>query len=344
MKKFKKIIAVLLAISLACAFAACSKSNSNSDSSSDDSTTELKDITVSLDWTPNTNHTGLYVALQQGYYKDAGLNVKIVQPPEDDAIAACSSGQVQFAVGYQDLLASAFTSDTPMEVTAVAAILQHNTSCIMSKKGEGMDRPKGLEGKEYLTWQAPIELAMMKNVVEADGGDFSKVTQVPNVPTDEAKDVNENPSHAIWVYYGWGGINAEVNNIDVDTFFFKDLNSTFDYYSPVLVANNDLIKNDPDTVKAFLAATQKGYEYAVENPDEAAQMLIDGDDTGSLKGSEELVKASQKYMADQYISDAPKWGYIDPARWNAFYNWLSEEKIVDKTIPENTGFTNDYLA
>ncbi len=344
MKKFKKIIAVLLAISLVCAFAACSKSNSNSDSSSDDSTAELKDITVSLDWTPNTNHTGLYVALQQGYYKDAGLNVKIVQPPEDDAIAACSSGQVQFAVGYQDLLASAFTSDTPMEVTAVAAILQHNTSCIMSKKGEGMDRPKGLEGKEYLTWQAPIELAMMKNVVEADGGDFSKVTQVPNVPTDEAKDVNENPSHAIWVYYGWGGINAEVNNIDVDTFFFKDLNSTFDYYSPVLVANNDLIKNDPDTVKAFLAATQKGYEYAVENPDEAAQMLIDGDDTGSLKGSEELVKASQKYMADQYISDAPKWGYIDPARWNAFYNWLSEEKIVDKTIPENTGFTNDYLA
>lgn len=344
MKKFKKIIAVLLAISLVCTFAACSKSNSNSDSSSDDSTTELKDITVSLDWTPNTNHTGLYVALQQGYYKDAGLNVKIVQPPEDDAIAACSSGQVQFAVGYQDLLASAFTSDTPMEVTAVAAILQHNTSCIMSKKGEGMDRPKGLEGKEYLTWQAPIELAMMKNVVEADGGDFSKVTQVPNVPTDEAKDVNENPSHAIWVYYGWGGINAEVNNIDVDTFFFKDLNSTFDYYSPVLVANNDLIKNDPDTVKAFLAATQKGYEYAVENPDEAAQMLIDGDDTGSLKGSEELVKASQKYMADQYISDAPKWGYIDPARWNAFYNWLSEEKIVDKTIPENTGFTNDYLA
>ncbi len=344
MKKFKKIIAVLLAISLICAFAACSKTNSNSDSSSDDSTTELKDITVSLDWTPNTNHTGLYVALQQGYYKDAGLNVKIVQPPEDDAIAACSSGQVQFAVGYQDLLASAFTSDTPMEVTAVAAILQHNTSCIMSKKGEGMDRPKGLEGKEYLTWQAPIELAMMKNVVEADGGDFSKVTQVPNVPTDEAKDVNENPSHAIWVYYGWGGINAEINNIDVDTFFFKDLNSTFDYYSPVLVANNDLIKNDPDTVKAFLAATQKGYEYAVENPDEAAQMLIDGDDTGSLKGSEELVKASQKYMADQYISDAPKWGYIDPARWNAFYNWLGEEKIVEKTIPENTGFTNDYLA
>ena len=344
MKKFKKILAVLLAISLVCAFAACSKSNSDTNSSSDDTKTELKDVTVSLDWTPNTNHTGLYVALQQGYYKDAGLNVKIVQPPEDDAIAACSSGQVQFAVGYQDLLASAFTSDTPMEVTAVAAILQHNTSCIMSKKGAGMDRPKGLEGKQYLTWQSPVELAMMQNIVESDGGDWSKVEQIPDVPTDEAQDVNANPNHAIWVYYGWGGINAEVSNVDVDTFFIKDLNPTFDYYSPVLVANNDLIKNDPDTVKAFLAATQKGYEYAVENPDEAAQMLIDGDDTGSLKGSEELVKASQKYMADQYIADAPKWGYIDPARWNAFYNWISESNIIGAKIAENTGFTNDYLA
>lgn len=338
MKNFKKKFALLLTVLLVFSFASCAKS---ADDSKD---AQLKDIVVSLDWTPNTNHTGLYVALKNGYYKDAGLNVKIVQPPEGDAISACSSGQVQFAVGYQDLLVPAFTSDTKMDVTAVAAILQHNTSCIVSKKGSGMDRPKGLEGKKYLTWQSPIELAMMKNIVEADGGDFSKIEQIPDVPTNEAEDVNANPDHAIWIYYGWGGINAEVSNIDVDTFFFKDLNPVFDYYSPVLVANNDLINSDPETVRAFLAATKKGYEYAVENPDEAAQILIDGDDTGSLIGSEELVKASQNYMTSQYISDAPKWGYIDPQRWNAFYNWVNDNSLAEEQIPENTGFTNDYLA
>lgn len=338
MKNFKKIFALLLTVLLVFSFASCAKS---ADVSKD---AQLKDIVVSLDWTPNTNHTGLYVALKNGYYKDAGLNVKIVQPPEGDAISACSSGQVQFAVGYQDLLVPAFTSDTKMDVTAVAAILQHNTSCIVSKKGSGMDRPKGLEGKKYLTWQSPIELAMMKNIVEADGGDFSKIEQIPDVPTNEAEDVNANPDHAIWIYYGWGGINAEVSNIDVDTFFFKDLNPVFDYYSPVLVANNDLINSDPETVRAFLSATKKGYEYAVENPDEAAQILIDGDDTGSLIGSEELVKASQNYMTSQYISDAPKWGYIDPQRWNAFYNWVNDNSLAEEQIPENTGFTNDYLA
>lgn len=340
MKKYSKILALVLALVLTFCLVSCAKSSNDENKPAD----EAKEIIVSLDWTPNTNHTGLYVALANGYYADAGLNVKIVQPPEGDAIAACSSGQVQFAVGYQDLLLPAFTSETPMEVTAVAALLQHNTSCIVSKKGAGMDTPKGLEGKQYLTWQSPIELAMMKNVVEADGGDFSKVEQIPDVPTDEAQDVNANPNHAIWIYYGWGGINAEVNNIEVDTFFFKDLNPVFDYYSPVLVANNQLIKDDPETVKAFLAATQKGYEYAVSNPDEAAQILIDSDDTGALDGCEELVKASQKWMADQYVADAPKWGYIDPARWNAFYNWVADEKIIDEKLPENTGFTNDYLA
>lgn len=342
MKKFKKIIALLLALSLVCAFAACSKTNS--DDASDDTTKELKDVTLCLDWTPNTNHTGFYVALQKGYYKDAGLNVSIVQPPENGATEACSAGQAQFAIDTQDTIASAFTSATPMQVTAVAALLQHNTSCVMSKKGAGIDRPKGLEGKTYLTWDSPIELAMLENVVKADGGDWSKVKRIPNTVTDEAQDVKQNPDHAIWVFDGWGGVNAQVNNVEVDRFFFKDLNPTFDYYTPILIANNDLIKNDPETVKAFLSATKKGYEYAIENPDEAAQILIDGDDTGSLKGSEELVKASQKYMVDQYVADAPKWGYIDPARWNAFYNWLGEEKIIEEKIPENTGFTNDYLA
>ena len=192
MKSIKKILAALLAVAMVFSLFACSKSTTNTNDKKDTTKKATEKITVCLDWTPNTNHTGLYVALKNGYYKDAGLDVSIVQPPEDGAISACSAGQVQFAVGYQDLLVPAFASDTPMEVTAVAALLQHNTSCIMSYKGQGMDRPKGLEGKEYLTWQSPIELAMMKNIVEKDGGDWSTVKQIPNNVTEEAQDVQQN--------------------------------------------------------------------------------------------------------------------------------------------------------
>ncbi|MFR2205908.1 MAG: nitrate ABC transporter substrate-binding protein, partial [Eubacterium sp.] len=88
---------------------------------------------------------------------------------------------------------------------------------------------------------------------------------------------------------------------------------------------------------------KKGYEYAIENPEKAAQILIDGDDTKSLVGSEELVVASQKWLADQYVSDAQKWGYIDPARWDGFYAWLYDQKLIDKELPAGTGYSNDYL-
>ena len=286
----------------------------------------------------------MFAALEKGYYKEAGLNVTIVQPPESGATQACAAGQAQFAVDAQDILAAAFTSDTPINVTAVCALIQHNTSGIMSLKGQGMDRPAGLSGKTYLTWDSPIELATLENVVTNDGGEWNAVNKIPNTVTDEAQDVNANPDHAIWVFYGWGGINAKVNNIDTDFFYFKDLNEIFDYYTPVLVANNDFLQSNPDDVKAFLEATKKGYEFAIANPDEAAEILIKSDDTQSLVGSEELVKESQRWIANEYVADAEKWGYIDPTRWNGFYKWLYDEKLIEKEIPAGFGFTNDYLA
>ncbi len=57
----------------------------------------------------------------------------------------------------------------------------------------------------------------------------------------------------------------------------------------------------------------------------------------------ELVFASQEYMKDQYKAEVDQWGYIDPARWNAFYNWINENNLLEEEIPENTGFTNEYL-
>lgn len=89
----------------------------------------------------------------------------------------------------------------------------------------------------------------------------------------------------------------------------------------------------------------QGYEYAIEHPEEAAQILIDGDDTGALAGMEDPDRGQPEVDGPtQYKAEVEQWGYIDPARWNAFYNWLSEKDLVDIAIPENTGFSNDYLA
>ena len=159
--------------------------------------TDLTKITFVLDWTPNTNHTGLYVAAQKGYFKDVGLEVEIVQPPEGGAEVLVASGKAQFGVSFQDTMAPSLAGENALPIQAVAAILQHNTSGIISRKGEGMDVPKGLEGKRYATWESPIELASLKNLVEGDGGDFSKVELIPNTVTDEVSALKTNSIHSI---------------------------------------------------------------------------------------------------------------------------------------------------
>lgn len=335
--KLKQIAAAALAGALVFSLAACAGNPDNGGA-------QKEKITLCLDWTPNTNHTGIFVALAKGYFSDAGLEVSVVQPPEDGAASVCASGQAQFAIDAQDTIAAAWASDAPLGVTAVAALLQHNTSGILSRKGEGMDKPAGLEGNTYATWNNPIEQAMIRHVMRKAGADYDKVRLIPNNITDEASALKEKQTDAVWVYYAWGGVNAEVSGLSFDYFNFKDLDSVFDYYTPVLIANNEYLSANGDTVKKFLSALEKGYAFAISNPDEAAQILIDGDTTGSLRGSEALVKASQKWIASQYKAEAEQWGYIDPARWDGFYRWLWENKLIEKELPPGTGFTNDYLA
>lgn len=329
----KKIFAVLLALTLLFSLAACGAGNQEPG---------LYEVVLCLDWTPNTNHTGFYVADSLGYYEEEGIKIKIVQPPEDGAEIMTASGQAQFGISFQDTLAAAFALEEPIEVTAVAAVLQHNTSGIISRKGEGMDTPAGLENKRYSTWNSPIELKMVEHLMKKDGADHKKLQLVPSV-TNEAEALRNGDVDAIWIYYGWAGIACEVSELDFDYFNMSDMEKTFDYYTPVIVGNNAFLEENPDLAKAFLRATEKGYRYAVENPEEAAQLLVKGDTTGSLIGSETLVTESQKWIASQYIADSEKWGYMDADRWNGFYQWLYEEGLVDRDITDK-GFSNNYLG
>ena len=302
----------------------------------------LTPVIFCLDWTPNTNHTGVYAAQALGYYREAGLDVKIVQPPEDGATLMCAAGQAQFSVTGQDSLAAALDRDEPLGVTAVAAILQHNTSGILARAGEGMDSPKGMEGKVYSTWESPVELAMLCWCMERDGADFDKVKLIPNNITDEPAALAAHQTDSVWVFYGWGGIGAELRQIPCDYWDFASLGSELDYYTPVILGNNDFLRNSPETARAFLDATARGYRYAAEHPREAADMLIAGDSTRSLEDSRELVYASQEWISAQYIADAADWGVFDPERWNAFYGWLYENELTAHDL-RGIGFSNDYL-
>ena len=328
----KKFLSLILALVLVFTLAACSGAKQE--------TGNLKKITLCLDYTPNTNHSGIFAAKEKGYFSDEGLEVEIIQPEEGTATELCAAGKVEFAIDFQDYLAPSYIQG--LGITAVAAIINHNTAGIIARKDE-LETPKGLEGDKYATYMAPIELAMTNYLCEKAGGDSSKINYIQDYPTNAAEALENNVFDSLCIYYAWDGINAEMTG-DFDFVYYKDCESVFDYYSPVIIANNDFLKNDTETAKAALRAIKKGYEFAIENPDEAADILINSDETGALNGREDFIKKSQKWLSQKYVEDGESWGYIDPVRWNGFYNWCYENKAIDTKIPENTGFSNDYLS
>ncbi len=338
----KRIYAILLAAVMAVAVAACGSTEKKNDTEGTEQQDGkgLEKVTFVLDWTPNTNHTGLYVAQEKGYFEEAGLEVEIVQPPEDGAEVLVASGKAQFGISFQDTMASALIGEDALPITAVAAVLQHNTSGIISRAGEGMDSPKGMEGHSYATWNTPIEIATLKKVVTDDGGDFSKVELIPSTVTDEVSALKTNSVDSIWIFYGWAGVKMELEGLATDYFAFADIDPVFDYYTPVVIAGNQFLEEKPETAKAFLKALRKGYEFAIENPEEAADILC----KEAPELDKELVVASQKYLKDQYQAESEYWGYIDAERWNNFYNWINENELVEGTLPLNQGFSNDYLS
>ena len=328
----KKVSIILLCVILVLSMVSCSKT---------DDSNENDTITIVLDWTPNTNHTGIFVAQAKGYFDQAGLNVEVVQPPEDGAVTLAASGKAQFGVSFQDYLAPAFAGDTVMPVTAVAAVIQHNTSGIVSRAGEGMDTPKGLEGKKYATWDLDVEKATIRDVMKADGGNFDLVELIPSTVTDEVSALQSGSVDAIWIFYGWAGMACEVAGLETDYFEFADIDPVFDYYTPVIIGNNAWLDENPESAKAFLAALSKGYNYAIENPREAADILMDA--APELRSNSELIYASQEYLAAEYVSDASRWGEFDAERWSAFFDWLNKNDLLEGTIDPSYGFTNDYL-
>lgn len=332
MKHMKQGIVILLSLLLVMNLAGCKTA---------DAPKASEPITVVLDWTPNTNHTGIFVAEAKGYFEEAGLSVEVVQPPEDGAVTLVASGKAQFGVSFQDSLAPAYVGDSPMPVTAVAAVIQHNTSGIVSRAGEGMDTPKGLEGKKYATWDLDVEKATIRDVMAADGGNFDLVELIPSTVTDEVSALQSGSVDAIWIFYGWAGIACEVAKLPIDYFEFADIDPVFDYYTPVIIGGDAWLAEHPETAKAFLSALSKGYTYAAEHPKEAADILMEA--APELQANKELVYASQEYLASEYIADASRWGEFDAERWAAFFTWLNDNGLLEEPIDPNIGFTNAYL-
>ncbi|WP_096155770.1 MULTISPECIES: ABC transporter substrate-binding protein [Bacillus] len=330
----KKWIAILMASVL---LVGCGNVNNNTAPADKNRAEGLKEVSVVLDWTPNTNHTGLYVAKEKGYFEEEGLQVEILLPGEAGADQLVAAGRADFGVSYQEAITEARVQGIP--IVSIAAIIQHNTSGFASPAEKNITSPKDFEGKSYGGWGAPVEKSVIASIMKNDGdADVEQVRFINMGDADFFTAVRRDIDFA-WIYYGWTGVEAELRGEEINMVYLTDYSDALDYYTPVLSTNEKMIDEQSDVVRAFIKAASRGYEFAIENPEEAAEILI----AAVPDLDAELVTASQKWLADKYKNDAPRWGEQKLEVWENYAQWMIENDLLEGELDAEAAFTNEFL-
>jgi ABC-type nitrate/sulfonate/bicarbonate transport system substrate-binding protein len=306
-------------------------------------------VKLALDWIPNTNHTGIYVALQKGYYRQHGLNVTLVPYGSTYPETLVATGQTQFAISFEESVAIDRAAGQPL--VSVAAIIQHDTSALAVLKSSGITRPAQLVGKRFASSGDPAEQAVI-DIMEVYDGATKPGYQSTLVSDANVSSLLTGKFDFVWIYEGVEGIQAQDKGVQLTLFNPSDYGVP-DFYSPVLITSEQEIKEHPDIVRAFVAATAQGYTYAVQHPQASANLLMQGAQAqgGTLFDSPQVATDSQIFQSAHYIADAKCWGVQSLQTWTDFPRLLYHYgALVDAngkpltTEPDYSAmFTNAYL-
>ena len=296
-----------------------------------------EDVTVILDYVPNTNHTGMYIALENGYYAEEGLNVRIIEPTEGATATLIAVGKGDFGVSYQEEVTMARAAKEPLPIRAIAAVIQHNTSGFATFEGKNIASPADFEGKVYSSWGGPGEAATLNAVMDSMGADFSKL----DIVISDGSGFAALASHVdvMWFYEAWDNVKCQLAGFPIHYMELRQFDERLDYYTPVIITSEQMIEKNPETVRKFLAATSRGYGYAIANPDESAKILQKYAPDYDL----EMLTISQNYLADKYAEDAPRWGEMKDSVWNGYTDLLVEYGVLEQALPAETCYTNEFL-
>lgn len=332
----KKILSLILATIMIFALTACTDDNNITNEDLASANEELVDLTVVLDWTPNINHSGLYVAVSEGYFAEEGLTVKIIQPGDNYGLQLVAAGQAEFGISYQEEVTFARANQN-IPVVSVAAIIQHNTSCFASPLANNIQTVADFSGKKYGGWGGEVEEALLTYLGESEG--FSDPVEIINTGSVDFFAATESSVDFSWIYYGVTGIEAELRDVELNTIYLKDIAPAFDYYTPVLVAEESWLADNDAIARSFMTAVSRGYQFAEENPEQAAKSLL----AAAPELSDDLVIAGQVWMAGQYTADADFWGQQKEQVWQDFADWLYERNLLAEPFDGKAAYTNEYL-
>ena len=303
----------------------------------------MNKLSIALDWTPNTNHIGIFVAQANGYYSEEDIEINILNPLDDEYQITpgkkLETGQAQLAIAPFETVISLNNKVNAVDAVAVYAILQEDISSIVTLESSGLNRPSLLDKQLYASYKARYEDAIVKAMVRQDGGTGA----VDMIYPDKLGIWNtllQNKAEATWIFNNWEGIEAATKQVALNQFTLKDYGIPYGY-SPVIIAKKQALQQDHDIYRAFIAATKKGYAFAVEQPAAAAQLLFPHLTPADQRNID--LMASIIYTIP-YFGDASSMGWMEETRVHDFLRWLVQQNIEQPAILLQQLYTNELLG
>jgi len=330
------ISAVALAVAiltLVLGLAACGEKSENVNG-------ESQPFTLTLDFYPNPDHAGIYLAQKLGYFEEAGLDVTI-QTPSDPAapIKQVAAGRSDLAISYEPEVILA--REQGLDVQAVAALVNRPLTSVIWLKKSGIQGVADLDGKTVATAGIPYQDAYLKTILARVNLTPAAVKAVnvgfgllPALLGGRAQAMLGGFSNVEGVDLRLRGKDPVVTPVD------KLGVPTYDEL--VLVAKREQLETDPQAIRLFIAALARGTAAAVKNPKAAANALLEANPDLDPKLTKAELAATLPLLDPASGAERP-YGYMDPGRWREFSGWMRDNELIDALPATSSLLSNDYL-
>jgi putative hydroxymethylpyrimidine transport system substrate-binding protein len=298
---------------------------------------DVVDLTVALDWYPNANHAGLFLALERGYYAEESLNVEFYTPSDPKAVLqTVGAGRDMFGISYQTDVLLARAQDVP--VVSVAALVQHPLLGVMSLESAEITRPSDLVGATVGYPGIPSQEAFLATMMANDGASIDAVELV-NVEFNLLPALISRQTDAVMgAYWTHETIMAEREGYTVRMLRVEAWGVP-DYYELVLTANEETINQQPSTVAAFLRATQRGYMEAMADQEAALRALT----AAYPETDRDVEERGIELLTSVWMSGIDVYGTQTAERWETYADWMKAQGLIPEDLDPGAAFTTDLL-
>jgi putative hydroxymethylpyrimidine transport system substrate-binding protein len=298
---------------------------------------ELTKVSIALDWFPWSNHSGLFIAQERGYFAEQGLEVSIYVPGDPATVLqTVAAGRDDFGISYQPELLIA--REKGIKAVSIMAMVQHPLNSVMALKESGIVEPKDLKGKKVGSPGLPSDEFLIDTMLRHQGLTISDVEMV-NVGFDLVPAlISKNVDAIVGAYWVHESISATNQGFELNIMRMEE-NGVPDFYELVVVASEEKIASEPKVVEGFVRAVTRGYQDAIADPLDAVALLKSVKPETNL----EIENPGVKLLAPLWSADNGVFGWQEQARWTKFAEWLVSTGRLSSTADATSAFTNEFV-